>query len=70
VDDVAQEIKSIKSAISALANDTPKADVNSKQLDDILDILLPIQDMSNSISEVTKKVQRWDQKWQSRYEYK
>jgi len=70
VDDVSQEIKSIKSAISALADDSQKVDANSRQLDDILNILLPIQDMSDGISEVTKKFQRWDLKQQSTCVYK
>jgi hypothetical protein len=66
VDDVTQEIKSIKSAISALTYDPKEAEAKSRQLDDILNLLLPLSNMSENISEVTKTFQLWDLKWQGR----
>ena len=64
VDDVTQEVKSIKSAISALTYDPQEAEAKSRQLDDILNLLLPLSNMSENIAEVTKTFQRWDLKWQ------
>jgi hypothetical protein len=69
VDDVAREIRSIKSAISALTYDPQEAEAKSRQLDDILNLLLPVSNMSENISEVTKTFQRWDLKWQGRSSY-
>ncbi len=67
MDDVTQEIKSIKSAISALTYDPQEAEAKSRQLDDILNLLLPLSNMSKNISEVTETFQRWDLKWQGRF---
>jgi hypothetical protein len=66
VDDVAQEIKSFKNAISALTYDPQEAEAKSTQLDDILNILWPLSNLSENISEVTKTFQRWDLKCQGR----
>jgi len=70
VDDVAQEIKSLKSAISALTPDPQEAEAKSRQFDDILNLLLPLSNMSEDISEVTHTFRRWELKWQSKSSYR
>jgi len=69
-DDVAQEIKSVRNAISALTPDAQEAQAKSKQIDDILNLLSALPTMSKEISEVTETVQRWDLKWQGTSSYK
>jgi len=66
VDDAAQEIKSIKSAISALTPDPQEAEAKSREFDDKLNLLLPLSDMSKDISEVTHTFRRLEVKWQSK----
>lgn len=66
VDDVAQEVKSIKSLISALTPDPKEAEAKSRQFDDILNILLRLSNMPGNISDVTKTIQRLDLKFQGR----
>lgn len=66
VDGVAQDVKSMKSAISALTPDPKEAEVKSRQLDDILNVLLLLSDIPENISKVTKTIQRWDLKSQGR----
>lgn len=66
MDEVAGEIKGIKSAIFALTVDPKEAEAKSRQLDDILNLLLPLSNMSENISEVAEALHRWGLKWQGR----
>jgi hypothetical protein len=63
-DAVTQEIKGLKSAISALTPDPQEAQAKSKQLDDILQLLSPILIIAKDVTLVSESIRRWDLKWQ------
>jgi hypothetical protein len=56
--------------ISALIPDPLEVEAKSKQLDDILSLLLPLPTTSKEISEVTEIVRRLDLKSQGKFSYK
>ena len=62
-DAVTQEIKALKSAISALNPDPQEVQATSKQLDDILQLLSPILVISEDVTRVSDSIRRWDTKW-------
>jgi hypothetical protein len=66
VDDVTRDINGLKSAISALALSPQEAQKKSQQLDDILQLLSPLSNISKDVSEVSNTLQRWDVKWQGK----
>lgn len=63
-DAVTQEIKGLKSAISALNPDPQEARAKSKQLDDILQLLSPVIAIGKDVTNVAESMRKWDAKWQ------
>jgi hypothetical protein len=68
-DVVTQEIKGLKSAISALNPDPQEAQAKSKQLDDILQLLSPVVAIGKDVTNVAESIRRWDAKWQGQAPY-
>jgi hypothetical protein len=66
IDDVAQGIGGLKSAISASTPNPQEAQKKSEQLDDILQLLSPLSSISIDVSGVSSALQRWDKKWQGK----
>jgi hypothetical protein len=64
--DVAQEIRSIKSVFTTLTPDPREAQAKSKQFHDMLNFLLPLPAMSIKIAEVATTINCWDIKWQGK----
>ncbi|KAH0543788.1 hypothetical protein FGG08_001970 [Glutinoglossum americanum] len=66
VDDVAQDIKGLTSAILTLTPDPQEAQRKSQQFDDILQLLSPLSEVTKDVSKTAETLQRWDEKWKGK----
>jgi hypothetical protein len=64
INDVACDIKGLKSAVSVLSPNPQEAQRRSQQLSDILQLLSPLSSISNELFEVSSTLSRWDMKQQ------
>ena len=64
-DEVAREVNGLKNAIVAITPDPLEAQKKSQQLDDIVQLLSPLLDVSSNVADVSSTVKQWDTKWQN-----